>query len=925
MFKRTKVCSGVMAAISGGLLMSSTPAFSQTTTLERVEITGSAVRRIDAEGALPVVVIRKEEIQRTGATSTVDLLQRLSTIQGGTPEANSVGGSTYGFSGVSIHNIGETRTLVLLNGHRLSMFGGQTLTGFAAGFDLNAIPISAIERIEVLSDGASALYGADAIAGVVNFITKRDSTDGDISIGLSNPKDGAKEKRISFTKGFGSLSNDGYNFIFSAAHDERTALKGSSRDYAKTGNLVFDFEGKTYRSQNYSTSPIPANVLNNNDPDTTKQFLVNPYLIATGACPINTFRVTDGADDFCGYDFVSTLEIYPKRKRDSAMGSLTVRLGDHDLFADLLLSRTTQTSVIAAVPGSLTIPAGSALHDQYILPLGITKTTTARYRVADFGGRTNNDEAKFFDVALGSKGLLAGWDYNATYTHSESDVKGSISGYPGALALAALRKSGVLNPFVLTGQQSAAGQAGLESANFKGYWDGGVAKLDTVSVQGSREIAKLPAGGVQLALGASFRKEAFESKPSPFAQGITTNPVTGELCDPNDPAKPCDQRFGDASASVPYAASRTSYGVFSEVLIPVVKGLEATASVRYDKFSDFGSSTTAKGSFRWTPAAGFLVRGSIGTGFHAPSVPQLNAAPQSYGVTEDPYTCSAALQAIATSLGAVCQPGKTQYDQLAGGNPALKPEKSKQATIGLRFEPASSLSVGVDYWWVGIKDSFGQLTEQTVFADPAKYPGAWTTATDVGTGTKYLAWNAGNLNLGKSYTAGLDFDVTGRFKTGFGELNSRATATYITRHAYQQEPDGAYFSDLADNTQGALLYRWKGNWRNTLKVGAWSHTLGINFVSGYRDAETTVEVLDASGAVTGTEDIRLKIKPYYTFDWQTLWSVNKSLDLTIGVLNLTDKRPPLALTTTSGQQAGYDANLYDPRGRTIYGNLSYKF
>ncbi|MEO7339197.1 MAG: TonB-dependent receptor [Caldimonas sp.] len=918
MFKRTKVCSGVMAAISGGLLMSSTPTFSQTT-LERVEITGSAVRRIDAEGALPVVVIRKEEIQRSGATSTVDLLQRLSTIQGGTPEAASVGGTSYGFSGVSIHNIGENRTLVLLNGHRLSMFGGQTLTGFAAGFDLNAIPISAIERIEVLSDGASALYGADAIAGVVNFITKRDSTDGDISVGFSNPKDGAKEKRVSFTKGFGSLSSDGYNAIFSAAHDERTPLKGKSRDYAKTGNLVFSNDGKTYRSQNYSTSPIPANVTDD------AGNLINPYLITTGACAPNSFRVTDGADDFCGYDYVSTLEIYPKRKRDSAMGSLTVRLGDHDLFADLLLSRTTQTSVIAGVPGSLTIPAGSPLHDQYLLPLGITQTTSARYRVADLGGRTNNDEAKFFDLALGSKGLLAGWDYNATYTHSESDVKGSISGYPGALALSALRKSGVLNPFVLPGEQSAAGQAGLDSVNYKGYFDGGVAKLDTLSVQGSREIAKLPAGAMQLALGASYRKEAFESKPSPFAQGITANPVTGELCDPNDPAKPCDQRFGDPSASIPYSASRKSYGLFSELLIPVVKGLEATASVRYDNFSDFGNSTTAKGSFRWTPVEGVLVRGSLGTGFHAPSVPQLNAAPQSYGVTEDPYTCTPELQAIATSLGAVCQPGKGQYDVLAGGNKDLKPEKSKQAAIGLRLEPMPTLSVGVDYWWVGIKESFGQLTEQTVFASPAKYPGAWTTATDVGTGTKFLAWNSGNLNLGKSYTAGVDFDVNARFKTGFGDLNSRVTATYITRQQYQQETGGAYFTDLADNTQGALVYRWKGNWRNTLKVGAWAHSLGVNFVSGYTDAETTVEVLDANGAVTGTEDIRLKVKPYYTFDWQTQWSINKSFDLTIGVLNLLDKKPPLVLTTTGGQQVGYDGNLSDPRGRTFYANASYKF
>lgn len=917
MFKKTKVCTGVLLALGGGAVAVSSAQAQQTPQV--IEVTGSAVRRIDAETSVPVVILKKEDIARSGATSTVDLLQRLSAVQGGTPEAGSVGGSTYGFSGVSIHNIGETRTLVLLNGHRLSMFGGQTLTGFAAGFDLNAIPISAIERVEVLTDGASALYGADAIAGVVNFITRRDSTEGDVTIGYSAPSKGAKETRLSATKGFGSLATDGYNLVLSFGHDERTKLDGASRKYAETGNLVFTNNGKTYRSQNYSLSAIAANVL------TDDGAAISPYLKATGKCPANTFRVTDGADDFCGFDYVSTLEIYPERTRDSGMASLTKRIGDHDLFADLLVSRTTQTSRIAPVPGALSIPVGSQYHTQYLLPLGITDSTTAFYRVADLGKRTNKDTAQFFDLAMGSKGSLMGWSYDASYTHSESDVKGNISGYPGALALAGLRRSGLLNPFVLTGEQTAAAKAALDGVNYNGYWDGGVAKLDTLAVQASNEIAKLPAGPVMMAAGASVRNEKYQSKPSPFAQGITTNPVTGELCDENNPAKLCDQRFGDAAAVPPYTASRKSYGLFGEVIIPAAKGLEFSAAARYDHFSDFGNSTTAKGSFRWTPSAGVLVRGSVGSGFHAPSVPQINAAPQSYGVTEDPYDCSAALQAIATSLGAVCQPGKRQYDQIAGGNKLLKPEKSQQATLGLRFEPTPTLSVGADLWWVGIRDAFGQLTEQTVFADPARFPGAWTTAVDVGTGTKYVAWNAGNLNLGKSYSTGVDFDVTAKFKTPVGDLNSQLQATYMARQTYQQEQGGAYFSDLGDNTNGALLYRWKGAFRNTLKMGPWVHTVAMNFVSGYTDAETTVEVLDSSGNATGVEDIRLKVKPYYTFDWQSQFALNKMLSFTLGVLNIADKKPPLVLTTTGGQQVGYDGNLYDPRGRTWYGNVSLKF
>jgi iron complex outermembrane receptor protein len=922
MFQKTRLCKSLMLAFGGAMLVSAMPALAQEEP-QRIEITGSAIRRIDAESALPVVVLKKEDIQRSGATSTVDLLQRLSTIQGGTAEANSVGGSTFGFSGVSIHNIGETRTLVLLNGHRLSQFGGQTLTGFAAGFDLNAIPISAIERVEVLTDGASALYGADAIAGVVNFITKTNFSEGDVSIGYSAPDGGAKETRFSFSKGFGNLDTDGYNVMLAYGHDERTKLDGVSRDYAKTGNLVFTKDGKTYRSQNYSASAIAANVLNDDGA------LVSPYLIENGSCPVNTFRVTYtddfGLNDFCGFDYVSTLEIYPERKRDAAFGSAHFKLGDHELFAELLVSQTSQVSRIAPVPGGLSIPAGSEYHNQYLLPLGITQDTIAFYRVADLGKRTNDDTANFFDVALGSKGTLMGWDYNATYTHSESDVKGDISGYPGALALSRLRASGLLNPFVLTGEQTPEAQAALDAINYKGYWDGGVAKLDTLQIQGSTELTKLPAGSLLLATGVNVNKEEFTSKPSPFAQGITYDPVTGQLCDPDDPDLPCDQRFGDASAVPPYSADRTSWGVFGELNIPIVKGLEVGAAVRYDHFSDFGEATTGKASFRWIPTTGFLLRGSVGTGFHAPSVPQVNAAPQSYGVTEDPYDCTPELQAIATQLGAQCQPGRRQYDVVAGGNKTLKPEKSEQATLGFRIEPTQTLSIGADLWWVGIKDSFGQLAEATVFANPQAYPGAWTTATDVATGTTYLAWNAGNLNLGKSYNTGLDIDAVGRFKFDFGSLVSQVNATYMLRDRFQQEPNGPYFTALGDNSNGTLNYRLKGSWRNTLKHGPWAHTISFNFRSGYKDAATEVEVLDASGMATGTEVVQLKVKPYYTFDWQTSWDITKMFNVTVGILNIGDEKPPFVLTTTGGQQVGYDGNLYDPRGRTVYINGTMKF
>ncbi len=929
-FKPTAVRLSVLIACGVGVGISqSALAQESESALQRVEVTGSAIKRIAAEGALPVTIMRAEEIRASGATSTADLIRKISSVQGGSVESGSVGGSSYGFTGVSIHDVGESRTLVLLNGRRLAQFGGQSLTGYAAGFDLNAIPLSAIDRVELLTDGASALYGADAIAGVVNFITKRNSTGGDVTYGVSTPDKGAKETRLSATKGFGDREKDGFSAVMSFGHDERTQLFSTDRDFASTGKVKFNYQGKSYQKQQFSASPIPANVV-----DDLGQ-LISPYQKKTGACPAKTFRViepyNDGsglADDYCGFDFVGELEIYPERKRDSFMTSVTADVAGQEVFADILLARTNTISRIAPVPGSISIPAGSDLANKYLLPLGITQDTVAYYRLYDLGKRTNNDTADFKSLSFGSRGELAGWDYNAAFSHSESEVSGEISGYPGALAVKSLRMSGLLDPFVGPGAQSSAAQSAINAANYKGYWDGGLSQLDTMGVNGSRAIGKLDGGDIMLGMGLNFNSEKFDSRPGLFAQGKLANPASGALCDPVNGIA-CDTRFGDSATTPPYSASRTSTGLFGEFVFPVSKALELGAGVRVDNYSDFGAATTSKASFRYTPSSQWLIRGSAGTGFHAPTVPQVNATLRDYGVTSDKYTCSPALLAMATSLGAICQSGSKQYDQMASGNPALTPEKSTQATLGFRFEPSNSMSFGVDLWHVGITDSFGQLTEQVVFANPAAFSKSWATKIDIGTGKKYLAFLADNKNLGNSVTQGLDFDIQARSKTEFGTLSSQLTLTYMLRDEAQLEKDGPYYSSIGNFAElGSVSFKTKGRWATTLKTGEWSHMLGVNFQSGYDDQVTTVDVLDASGSIVGTEDIRMKVDTYFSYDWQTVWTPSKSWSLTAGVLNLLDTKPPFVPSTggtNRGQQFGYDDRYYDPRGRTMYVNASFKF
>jgi iron complex outermembrane receptor protein len=325
-----------------------------------------------------------------------------------------------------------------------------------------------------------------------------------------------------------------------------------------------------------------------------------------------------------------------------------------------------------------------------------------------------------------------------------------------------------------------------------------------------------------------------------------------------------------------------------------------------------------------------LVRGSIGTGFHAPTVPQVNASLRDYGVTSDKYTCTPALLAMAKSLGAECQPGNKQYDQMAAGNPDLTPEKSKQATLGVRWEPNTSLSLGADLWHVQIADSFGQLTEQLVFADPANFAKSWTKKLDIATGKTYLAFLADNKNLGNYYSTGLDLDFSSRTKVAMGLWTTQLTLTHMLREDQQLVKDGPYYSAIGNFAEiGSVTFRDKGRLSTTLKSGDWSNTLAANFQSGYTDQTTTVDVLDKAGNVTGQEDIRMEIGTYITLDWQTVWApVGKPWSVTVGVQNLMDTPPPLSVSTgglNRGQQFGYDDRYYDSRGRTVYLNASYKF
>jgi iron complex outermembrane receptor protein len=363
------------------------------------------------------------------------------------------------------------------------------------------------------------------------------------------------------------------------------------------------------------------------------------------------------------------------------------------------------------------------------------------------------------------------------------------------------------------------------------------------------------------------------------------------------------------------------------MLLPITKEFEVTPAIRFDDYEDFGNTTNYKIAFRYQPSRQLLFRGSYGTGFKAPTVPQLNAAAQSFGVTGNAYSCNAdpRLQAQADRLGAECPAGGTniQFDQIAGGNQDLKPEESKQWTLGMRWEPTAQFGIGADLWEVKIDNSIGQIDEATVFGDPDKYPQGFTTFIEPSTGLNLLAYFGSNVNLGKSETMGIDFDITYRQPFTGGNFRTTFFGTYIFRNRYEVVPGQGYIDDLGKFTDGTLTFPFKAKWVNTLEMGNWEHTLAINYLTGYDDDRDNA-VLDVAADEFVT--LERRVSHYATADWQTRWRFAKNWTLTAGIWNIFSTRPPLTLTTNGGgQMIGYNADFSDPRDRTFYANINFRF
>jgi iron complex outermembrane recepter protein len=946
------IVTAVSIALAGGLVSVPTLAWAQQP-VERVEITGSAIKRIEAETALPVQIITRDEIEKSGSANVEQFLQGVGVaLQGNSNSvaATASGVASGGVSSVSLRGLGSQRTLVLIDGKRVS--SGGTVTD-STTVDVNHIPASAIERVEVLKDGASALYGSDAIGGVINFILRKDYRGGEATVHTEiTQHPGARGGGAHGLVGWGDLANDRYNATLIFDFRKEDALFGRQRDFAKSGIAPESFNDTT------SGNTFPANIFirppdggpNGRTRNPSFPTCPGPYAIFSPLFSdpaVGGGSLTGGASRGCRFDPAPLVTLIPETEQASMFGNFRLALTrEIEGYAQLGYSHKEQRTVIQPVPISdqLNLPPNHPLFNTppFFDPArgmgfatfllrpsspyyptafvqantvgGTTPDVLVRYRDSLSGNRDFTNISDQVRIVLGGKGTLSGWDYDAAFLHIQTDLTERINGgYPLLTKMLPLLDSGQVNPFGPNDPSLTPGTpAAAAAAQFRGDAYKTKTSIDGLSAKVTRDLMQMAGGPLALALGAEGRREGFELKPSAELQ-------IGDIA-------------GYGGNFLPVDKSRNVGATFAEVVVPIVRTVELTGAARYDDYEGVGSKTSPKFAARWQPTREVLLRGSVGKGFRAPSLTELYQ-PQTIGVTAPGLNDPARCPTTNSSLDCV-----TQFPITLGGDPALKPETSTNRTLGIVLEPTNNVSLGFDFWAVDLKNTiiFG-ITPAAILANEAQFASLVTRAapdaTCPGCPGQITNINQVNLNLGETQVRGLDLDFRYRIPAAAaGVYTLGLTGTYL--HKYVIQNLDKTFSSINGmvspivNGAGGVIPRWRHYLYLDWNLRPWNFTLAQQYQSHYNDIPGTLEDINpASPDFTGPQRHK-RVSEYQLFHFYGSYTglIDKNFKLTFGIRNILDKDPPYS--NAGGQnyfQAGYDPGYADPRGRTFVLSGTYKF
>jgi len=865
-------------------------------TLQEIVVTGSMIKRADAETAEAVTIVKMDALKDMGVSSVEQALALVTSNNATVTTATNVGTYNGGASVASLRGLGATKTLVLLDGQRLA--NNVTL---GSGVDLNTIPFAAIDHIEVLREGASSEYGSDAIAGVINFITKKDYNGGEVNVNYSKPQHaGGSSDDADLSYGVGNLASDGYNFMITGNYTQQKELTASQRSFASTGyNAELGLE-----NFNGPYGPWPASYSDSNGSLWQTGYPTcagNPHLAAVGGS--------------CQYLYSAAVDLIPKSTSESGLVGFTKAIaGNNTLSVQYFYSRFDLTTWGGPQEYSFTMEPSSPYYPTAANSTCVGTCVTATPALGGaitvgwtdpnnnrYNGNVNTEQRALVTFA----GQNAGWDYTTAFDWSANkgvqQTRGGYADYsiiaPGGVL------SDLINPF---GSQSAAGQALINSAYMNGDLEVGTLSLYDFSGNASHALGDLFDAGrpAQLAVGFDYRDEQIKDIPTALASTLYTAtyfPPTTVI------------------------GSRVSEAGYLELNVPVSKQAEFTVSDRQDRYSDFGTTNNAKLSFAYQPFSILKMRGAASTGFRAPSLVE-EYSPNTFGAVfgnmTGPGCASGNYTTVFSQLN--CE---SQGMSLTGGNKNLKPETSQNFDLGFVVEPIRNLGITVDYYRINLRERIGTVPASAIYANPTAFASLYvlnaagtltpaslaniqcptTTASTCG----YIIQT--NNNTGAATTGGFDLSANYLFDSDFGKFRVGLEGTFVTDFKLQQYEGGPELN---------LVGQFNGGQQPVIRL---QHLLTLdwtyqNFGAGLSEHFTehyTDYATDAAGNL-------LTVGNYSIVNGYVSFKPIPPLKLLVGINNLFDTNPPFS-NQEQNWQAGYNPLFSSPIGRAFYGRVTYDF
>lgn len=908
--------------------------------VERIQVTGSRIRQSDIEGANPVSVYTAEDLAKVGITDVGDFIQRMPAMSG-SPIGTTTNNGGNGAVTVNLRGLGSARTLVLINGRR-TVDGG----------DFQTIPSSMIERIEILKDGASAVYGADAVAGVVNVITKKSFTGLEVNLQYRTSTETEKDSEKTFSIVGGREFEKG-NIVFGAEITEQTPVYQGDTEFDIFQNPYLGIDGASISNRGPDATGDDRNsdILGSGSVPCGQ--VITPsgaYILAPCQDGEGSFNSWDGAgyvpsrDEFReyvgsganndSYNYAPVNFIQTPYTKINVFSNAEFEIADDvQAYTELRVNKRSSTQRLAATPyDTLFNPAFSSTEavsaDNYYNPFD-EPVTRIRRRVLEAPREFSQDILQA-QAVFGIRGYLTDtWSYDVNYNYgyrSRTDVDGGQ--FSGARLQSALGPSfedadgnivcgtpdNVIDGCVPMNVFGGNGSITDEMLDYAGVslTDHSRSQLDTFNASFSGDLFEMPAGWASAAFGYEYRREWSAYDPD---SGKATGSVTGNTGAGVEGSIVVNSLFAEAALPILRDA-------------PAAKVLEASLGARYDDFSTFGGETTLQGGLRWQPVDGLLVRGTYGEVFRAPTIGDLYS-PQSdsFPSASDPCRAvnwgelTASQQSICVAEGAP-QGGNastdTQVRARVGGNPDLQPETGDTTTIGVAWSPQffDGFNVTLDWYSIDIENVIDSVSVQNTLDGCVN--GVENLCDLITRNPDGVIESVVNLsqNLTARKAEGIDAEFSYNFDTSYGEFRTFLGWTHVLKRENtvvnsQGNLETVDFTGTFDQDYTSETYAED---KANFTVDWFIDNISVSYTAEY------ISGIDYRLFYYPTEQVSLDSMLYHDISvaYDSEWGTRFSLGLT----NITDEEPPYIDQALNGST---DPSTYRVLGRGAFFRVSHKF